>query len=63
MSTISKFVTQSTEADGSGASLSGWTWVNEPVGISSDNAFTKMGLMEQINTTADKSDYLWYSLR
>lgn len=62
MSTISKFVTQSTEADGSGASLSGWTWVNEPVGISSDNAFTKTGLMEQINTTADKSDYLWYSL-
>ncbi|KAM3358984.1 hypothetical protein P3S68_021917 [Capsicum galapagoense] len=42
--------------------MSGWTSVNEPVGISSDNTFKKVGLVEQINTTADKSDYLWYSL-
>lgn len=62
VSTISTFVTQSSEADASGVSLSGWTSVNEPVGISSENAFTRMGLVEQINTTADKSDYLWYSL-
>ena len=40
-----------------------WSWINEPVGISKDDAFTKPGLLEQINTTADKSDYLWYSLR
>jgi hypothetical protein len=24
---------------------------------------SKTGLLEQINTTADRSDYLWYSLR
>lgn len=47
---------QSTEAVGSG-----WSWINEPVGISKDDAFTRKGLLEQINTTADKSDYLWYS--
>ncbi|XP_073312122.1 beta-galactosidase 8-like [Primulina huaijiensis] len=46
----------------SGASLSGWSWFREPVGMSSNNAFELLGLMEQINTTADKSDYLWYSL-
>ena len=42
---------------------SGWSWFHEPVGISSKNTFQKRGLLEQINTTADKSDYLWYSLR
>lgn len=40
---------------------SGWSYINEPVGISKSDAFTKTGLMEQINTTADVSDYLWYS--
>eukprot|EP00262_Sarcandra_glabra_P011562 TRINITY_DN2803_c0_g1_i1.p1 TRINITY_DN2803_c0_g1~~TRINITY_DN2803_c0_g1_i1.p1 ORF type:complete len:668 (-),score=103.04 TRINITY_DN2803_c0_g1_i1:189-2144(-) len=40
---------------------SDWSWVNEPVGISKSNAFMKSGLLEQINTTADVSDYLWYS--
>ena len=48
---------------GSKSSGSDWSWINEPVGISKDDAFTKPGLLEQINTTADKSDYLWYSLR
>ncbi|KAF8403035.1 hypothetical protein HHK36_011130 [Tetracentron sinense] len=46
----------------SGAFQSGWSWINEPVGISRSSAFTKLGLLEQINTTADVSDYLWYSL-
>ncbi|CAN0905068.1 Beta-galactosidase 8 [Linum grandiflorum] len=41
---------------------SGWSWIAEPVGITKDSAFTKPGLQEQINTTADQSDYLWYSL-
>lgn len=40
---------------------SDWSYINEPVGISKSDAFTKTGLMEQINTTADVSDYLWYS--
>nr|AYP70923.1 beta-galactosidase 3 [Actinidia deliciosa] len=62
---IPKFIRQSSEddVDASEAFLSGWSWFNEPVGISSNNAFMKLGLFEQINTTADQSDYLWYSLR
>ncbi|XP_068309481.1 beta-galactosidase 8-like [Pyrus communis] len=48
--------------DSSEALGSGWSWINEPVGISKKDAFTRVGLLEQINTTADKSDYLWYSL-
>ncbi|KAH9700707.1 Beta-galactosidase 8 [Citrus sinensis] len=49
-------------ADSSDAIGSGWSYINEPVGISKDDAFTKPGLLEQIKTTADQSDYLWYSL-
>ncbi|XVE59812.1 hypothetical protein DITRI_Ditri05aG0076900 [Diplodiscus trichospermus] len=49
-------------ADSTEALGSGWSWINEPVGISKADAFNKLGLLEQINTTADKSDYLWYSL-
>ncbi|XP_027346416.1 beta-galactosidase 8-like isoform X2 [Abrus precatorius] len=41
---------------------SGWGWISEPVGISKADSFSKFGLLEQINTTADRSDYLWYSL-
>ncbi|XP_057953091.1 beta-galactosidase 8 [Malania oleifera] len=48
--------------DSSEAFQSDWSWTNEPVGISKRDSFTKVGLLEQINTTADKSDYLWYSL-
>ncbi|XP_075490704.1 beta-galactosidase 8-like [Primulina tabacum] len=63
VATISEFVRQPSKDDAraSDASISGWSWINEPVGISSDNAFPKVGLLEQINTTSDKSDYLWYS--
>ncbi|GMP98707.1 hypothetical protein CsSME_00046496 [Camellia sinensis var. sinensis] len=64
VATIPQFTRQSLN-DNVGASkafLSGWSWFNEPVGISSKNAFMQLGLAEQINTTADKSDYLWYSL-
>ncbi|GJN30924.1 hypothetical protein PR202_gb19270 [Eleusine coracana subsp. coracana] len=41
--------------------VSGWSYAIEPVGITKDNSLTKPGLMEQINTTADASDFLWYS--
>lgn len=41
----------------------GWSYAIEPVGITKENALTKPGLMEQINTTADASDFLWYSTR
>ncbi|KAL0417735.1 UNVERIFIED_CONTAM: Beta-galactosidase 8 [Sesamum radiatum] len=64
VSTITKFVRQPWKDDttATDAFVSGWSWINEPVGISSESAFTKPGLLEQINTTADQSDYLWYSL-
>ncbi|KAM5584077.1 beta-galactosidase 8 [Rosa sericea] len=60
---IPSFTRQSISADvePTGAVGSGWSWINEPVGISKADAFTRKGLLEQINTTADKSDYLWYS--
>ncbi|KAK4487784.1 hypothetical protein RD792_005528, partial [Penstemon davidsonii] len=61
VATISKFIHQTPKEDDDGF-LSDWSWIKEPVGISSDSAFTKLGLLEQINTTADQSDYMWYSL-
>jgi hypothetical protein len=42
---------------------SGWSYAIEPVGITKENVVTKPGLMDQINTTADASDFLWYSTR
>ncbi|XP_059429427.1 beta-galactosidase 8-like [Corylus avellana] len=61
---IPSFIHQSLSGniDSSEALGSDWSWINEPVGISKDDAFVKLGLLEQINTTADISDYLWYSL-
>ncbi|RDX82576.1 Beta-galactosidase 8 [Mucuna pruriens] len=63
-SAISSFTTESSKEDiGSlEASSSGWSSISEPVGISKTDSFSQIGLLEQINTTADKSDYLWYSL-
>ncbi|GAU12955.1 hypothetical protein TSUD_97660 [Trifolium subterraneum] len=63
-SMISSFATESLkeEVDSLDGSSSGWSWISEPVGISKADAFSKPGLLEQINTTADRSDYLWYSL-
>lgn len=43
--------------------VAGWSYAIEPVGITKDNALTKAGLLDQINTTADASDFLWYSTR
>lgn len=42
---------------------SDWSWLIEPVGISKDNSLKNDGLLEQISTTKDVSDYLWYSTR
>ncbi|KAG4986571.1 hypothetical protein AAZX31_12G163600 [Glycine max] len=63
-SAISSFTTESSKEDigSSEASSTGWSWISEPVGISKTDSFSQTGLLEQINTTADKSDYLWYSL-
>ncbi|EEF40918.1 beta-galactosidase, putative [Ricinus communis] len=38
-----------------------WSWYKEEVGIWGNNSFTAPGLLEQINTTKDISDFLWYS--
>ncbi|XP_044496487.1 beta-galactosidase 8-like [Mangifera indica] len=40
---------------------SAWSWHIEEVGVSGNNSFTVPGLLEQINTTKDTSDYLWYT--
>ncbi|MCI11987.1 beta-galactosidase 8-like, partial [Trifolium medium] len=63
-SAISSFVTEPSKEDiGSlETSSSKWSWISEPVGISKVGSLSKTGLLEQINTTADRSDYLWYSL-
>ncbi|KAK7404715.1 hypothetical protein VNO78_05671 [Psophocarpus tetragonolobus] len=63
-SMISSFTTESLKEEVSSleGSGSGWNWISEPIGISKDDSFSKFGLLEQINTTSDRSDYLWYSL-
>lgn len=41
----------------------GFSWQSyneEPASYDEDNSFTVVGLLEQLNTTWDASDYLWY---
>ncbi|KAF8406894.1 hypothetical protein HHK36_006015 [Tetracentron sinense] len=38
-----------------------WQSYNEETASYDDNSIVMVGLMEQINTTRDSSDYLWYS--
>lgn len=38
-----------------------WQSYNEETASYEDKSFTVVGLLEQINTTRDNSDYLWYS--
>lgn len=54
---------RSTTVDGNLVVASPWSWYKEEVGIWGNNSFTKPGLLEQINTTKDTSDFLWYSTR
>lgn len=37
-----------------------WESYNEDAASHEDDTFTVVGLLEQINTTRDVSDYLWY---
>lgn len=62
-SMLPQFTPQSIKynVDTSGGLQSAWSSFSEPVGISKSGTFVKPLLLEQINTTADKSDYLWYS--
>ncbi|KAK2969871.1 hypothetical protein RJ640_030180, partial [Escallonia rubra] len=38
-----------------------WSWYKEEVGVWSNNSFVASSLLEQINTTKDISDFLWYT--
>eukprot|EP00250_Pteridium_aquilinum_P015845 c22797_g1_i1 orf=77-2668(+) len=51
------------QAQQSGLSLSEVVWkiYQEPIGERNANSFISTSLLEQINTTKDESDYLWYS--
>ena len=42
---------------------SSWSWYVEKVGVWSNESFTETSLVEQINTTKDTSDFLWYTTR
>ncbi|OMO76562.1 hypothetical protein CCACVL1_15591 [Corchorus capsularis] len=42
-------------------SASSWSWYKEEPGVWGNNSFTDSRLLEQINTTKDTSDYLWYT--
>lgn len=44
-------------------SMTRWSWYKEKVGVWGNNAFTSSKLLEQINTTKDTSDFLWYTTR
>lgn len=38
-----------------------WHAYDEETASNDESSFTLVGLLEQINTTRDASDYLWYS--
>ncbi|PHU26380.1 Beta-galactosidase 8, partial [Capsicum chinense] len=40
-----------------------WGWYKEKVGIGNNHSFAAHRLLEQINTTKDTSDFLWYTTR
>ncbi|KAI3765116.1 hypothetical protein L2E82_15142 [Cichorium intybus] len=44
-------------------SNSNWSWYVEKVGVWSNDSFSATTLLEQINTTKDTSDFLWYTTR
>lgn len=44
----------------------GFAWqsyIEDTASSYDENSFTKVGLREQINTTWDKTDYLWYTTK
>lgn len=40
-----------------------WNSVKEPIGVWSNSNFTFHGILEHLNVTKDRSDYLWYTTR
>ncbi|GJW16761.1 beta-galactosidase 8-like protein, partial [Tanacetum coccineum] len=53
--------TPSASANEISLSNSPWSWYLEKVGVWSNGSFTANSLLEQINTTKDTSDFLWYT--
>ncbi|KAK6268846.1 hypothetical protein QUC31_013006 [Theobroma cacao] len=52
---------QTTTVNQFSLSASSWSWYNEEPGVWGNNLFTESRLLEQISTTKDTSDYLWYT--
>ena len=40
-----------------------WVTWKEPIGLWGKNNFTSPSILEHLNVTKDKSDYLWYTTR
>ncbi|KAH7833498.1 hypothetical protein Vadar_006946 [Vaccinium darrowii] len=40
-----------------------WTTVKEPIGAWGEDNFTVRGILQHLNVTKDRSDYLWYMTR
>lgn len=40
-----------------------WMALKEPIGIWGEDNFTFQGLLEHLNVTKDRSDYLWLKTR
>ncbi|KAL7209490.1 hypothetical protein ACSBR1_031099 [Camellia fascicularis] len=40
-----------------------WLTVKEPIGAWGEDNFTVQGILEHLNVTKDRSDYLWYTTR
>lgn len=40
-----------------------WLTVKEPIGAWGEDNFTARGMLEHLNVTKDRSDYLWYMTR
>lgn len=55
--------TRNITMDESSLSSAPWSWYKEKVGVWGNSSFEASGLLEQINTTKDTSDFLWYTIR
>lgn len=55
--------TRNITMDESSLSSASWSWYEEKVGVWGNSSFEASGLLEQINTTKDTSDFLWYTIR
>nr|GMD10229.1 beta-galactosidase 8-like isoform X2 [Ipomoea batatas] len=59
--TLGSTFTENPIATISSLESSTWGWFKESVGVSGSGSFVASSLLEQINTTKDQSDFLWYT--